>query len=180
MPGFIEITKGQQTGVLIGLTEKAGSTSIQQSIKHGLKLQGGHRAGEPRDFNVVRKNQTPVRIYLRHPIKRLISAWRYFYPSKFPERVIAPHSSFAKFVDHVLGGIRNSHWDPQLELYAGCNIAELYQFERIHETWPADIELLHLNQSKFHVERPSIIPRQREVYEHYREDLEAWASLSET
>lgn len=174
MPGFIRIEKGPHTGLTIGLTEKAGCTSIQQSIKAA-------RMGHPRSLDQMRTNQEPVRIYLRHPIKRFVSAWRYFQHSMFPEKLIPRHAPFEKFVECVLDQlVGNVHWNPQLAMYAGCNIDEIYQFERIEETWPSDIPLKHLNQSPWYVRPPEVIHRLADLQEYYREDLETWASLNET
>jgi hypothetical protein len=168
MPGLIEVIKGSQTGTIIALTEKGGCTSMRQTLKR-------QRAGKLRDLHQVREQQIPIRVYLRHPVKRLISAWRYFYPSQFPRQTRIPaHASFEEFVDRVLGGVSNEHWDPQLGLYAGCNIDELYQFERVMETWPPEFPLEHLNASHFSVRPPTHIPRQAEVNAHFREELDAW------
>lgn len=179
MPSCIKIEQGEQSGVVIALIEKAGCTSIQQSIK-GARINNT-RAGHPRDLNQVRNQQVPLRIYLRHPIKRFISAWRYFNYSLFPEKQIPRHAPFEKFVDCVLDQlVGNVHWNPQLKMFEGCNITELYRFEDIAETWPSDIPLRHLNASHFSVRPPEVIHRLDELEEHYREDLTAWENLKST
>jgi hypothetical protein len=123
----------------------------------------------------LRESQNPVRLYLRHPITRFASCWAFFNPSdKFPRSLpqIPPKVSVEEFTDYVLDGAQNEHWHPQLDSYRGCNIAEVYRFERIAETWPEDVPLLHLNHSI--IDTPEITYRRGELEDYYREDLQAW------
>lgn len=174
MPGLIKITKGAQSGTIIALTEKAGCTSMRQTLKR-------KRVGQLVDLNQAKLHQYPIRLYLRHPIQRFVSAWRYFYPSQFPrESGIPAHAPIEKFIDDVLRGVENEHWNPQLAMYSGCNIAEIYQFERVNDTWPSEWPLEHLNASHFSVRVPDVIPRHDELRQHYIEDLETWAGLNAT
>lgn len=172
MPGIIEISEGEGAGLFIGLTEKGGCTSIQQSVK-------GARKGRSKSLQETITRQYPVRIYLRHPLKRLISAWRYFHPALFPrESGVPAHAPYEEFVDCVLQPLSNEHWNPQLRMYEGCNITEIYRFENIAETWPRDIPLRHLNSSYY--PPPTLEQtgyRLAELQEFFAEDFAAWNGI---
>lgn len=173
MPSAVEILGGEAAGTHIALIEKAGSTSILQAIK------GSRKRGRGWDLQHMKESQKPMRVYLRHPITRFLSAWAFFSPAAFPVRHIPTHAPVEVFIDKVLDHCaRNVHWNPVLEMLDGCNIAELYQFERIHETWPSDIKLLRLNVSK--KEKPEITYRLDELKQFYSRDLDAWESLNPT
>lgn len=161
------MTKGDLAGMAVALIEKAGHTSITQAAKQ-------HRAGLKMSYQEAFDSQIPVVIFLRHPIERLVSAWRYFHPQMFPNGTHIPqHRPLSRFIDDVLSGVPNEHWNPQLARFAGCNISTVHRFENINEHWPDYPPLLHLNKSK--IRHPGEIEHRRaELDEFYAEDLAAW------
>jgi len=73
----------------------------------------------------------------------------------------------------VLDGATNEHWLPQLAQH--MPIDELFQLERIHETWPQEFPLRHENKGR--LQKPEISYRLAELSDYYAEDLEAWNKL---
>lgn len=154
---------------------KAGWQSVRQCLKQ-------HRIPEVGPDEVARST-TPLHALLRHPHRRLESAWRYFSPhglfgSKGAH--VPAHAPWAVFVDRVLEGASDPHWDPQLaRLPRPADV--IHPFEQIGEVWGTICEhpLPHLNAST--TPRPvNADYRREEVEERYRDDLTAWMAARGT
>lgn len=147
---------------LVGMTPKAGWTSMQQAGKGYPTL----------DINAAARSDKPIVLFVRHPVDRLVSAWRFFHQkAHFPNRHIASKTGLEKFVDQVLKGVEDQHWMSQVKLHTHHRFIPtvVHRFENIHEVWP---ELPHLNKG------PGVPfdlwHRKDEVEEYYRADLELW------
>lgn len=157
----------------IGSTEKAAATSISNSLTRCPHY----------DAEQVRARGYSTRLYLRHPITRFASCWAYFTPANnFPNdpvwsnaayTMLRENPSVEQFTDAVLDGATNEHWLPQLAQH--MPIDELFQLERIHETWPQEFPLRHENKGR--LQKPEISYRLAELSDYYAEDLEAWNKL---
>ena len=167
MREFVQITAGSQLGVLIAPCPKSGFTSITETLR---------RAGAGKTVPWHVGQSQACRLYLRHPIRRFISAWRNFTViGKFPALPESLLLDVNEFADHVLAGAQDDHWRPQLELFAGANIQEIHRFEDILETWPIEYPLLHQNRSLDTTSVPSIAPKQMDgLNAYYADDLVAW------
>ncbi len=160
---FMRITKGSATGLIIGLIPKSALTSIRGS----LYPEYAEKVWRPEAM----KHQFPIRIYIRHPLRRMVSAFRFL---SMQPRVLPGACTFERFVDLILDGIRNSHWLPQVAWFDEYNVTEIYQLERITETWPSEIELGHLNRSPDSTPTPTMGYRMDELNDYYGNDLRVW------
>lgn len=161
---FVRITAGSAEGLIIGLIPKAGLTSIRASLlpDYAEKV-----------WRKEMKDQ-PVRLYIRQPVRRMVSAFRFLSmgrPGILPERC-----AFEQYVDVVLDpqDLGNSHWLPQVAWFDEYNVTEVYQLERIGDTWPAEIELGHLNRSPDSTPVPQLGYRMDDINDYYADDLCIW------
>jgi hypothetical protein len=158
-------------GIALGWNNKAACTSIRHALMRCKRLT----------CQQVLDRRLRTRIYLRHPITRLASAWAYFTPANnFPTdpvwrnkgyEYMREHPSINQFIDGVLGGALNEHWSPQLVQH-GLTFDEIYQLEKINETWPSRFKLEHLNQGR--IDKPVVTHRLDELFDLYKDDLDAW------
>ena len=163
---FMRITRGEAAGLTIGLIPKAGLTSIRDAIwpDYAEKVM----RSEAKD------KQTPVRIYIREPLCRLVSAFRFLLTNYRP-RPVPAGCTFEQFIDLVLDPDRtNSHWRPQVAWFDEYNVTEIYQFERIADTWPDYIPLGHLNCSPASTPVPVLGYRLDEINAYYADDSCIW------
>ncbi len=165
---FIRITRGSATGLIIGLVPKAGLTSIRGS----LYPEYAEKVWRPE----VKERQLPVRIYIRQPLRRMVSAFRFL---SMGPGVLPDDCTFEQFVDLVLEGIGNMHWLPQVAWFDDYNVTEIYQLERIAETWPPDIVLGHLNRSPDSTPVPEMGYRLNELNDYYAGDLKVWNNYAD-
>jgi hypothetical protein len=146
---------------------KAGSRAIQRSL-------GGS------EIIVHQAIGRRVICFLRHPIERLISAYRWFNYTEGWQRDMPFYGkkcTWEGFVDSVLNGDRNRHWLPQSELLSHGNHfvpTEVYRFEDINELWPKLIgtPLERINQSNMAPVNDQY--RRAELDNLYAEDLGRW------
>jgi len=171
---FVTITEGEAKGLTIGLIPKAGYCSIRKSVwkTYGFRC----------DRNEVKRDQTPIRIYIREPITRFISAYRFLNGGEEcgKTRSLTPDvKTFEDFVDRVLDPDKegDQHWMPQVSRFDGYNITEMYQFERIKETWPDYIPLIHINKTSDNAPYPKLGYRMDEIEKYYAEDIRVWNDL---
>lgn len=127
----------------------------------------------------VRVRKLRVRLYLRHPITRLASAYAYFAPNdNFPVQRSRPADLLAKaptleqFTDAILAGMWNEHWGPQLEQHDAVGIDELFKMEDITASWPKRYPLTHQNKGR--IAKPDITYRRGDLENYYQRDLDAW------
>lgn len=175
-PQFLKITKGEGNGIIIGLIPKSGFTSIL----HSLRPDSADRVSRLEALD----EQLPIRLYVREPFARFISAWRYLsstHGGLYKELGLPEGYSFKQFTDRILdaGQPGDTHWMPQIARFKGYNITEIYQFERILETWPSDLLLKHLKRSPADVPVPKIDYRVGDLLEYYAEDIAAWLDQEE-
>lgn len=153
---------------------KAGWQSIRQSLKQ-RKIPG---VGPP---NVMQHPDVPLECFLRHPFSRLRSAWRYFTGlGGFPRTSgIGKHVAYEDFIDCVLHGHRDPHWDSQLARLPRP-ADRIYRFKDIDDVWPEiapGVKLFHLNPSAGpQVPSGSWHYRKEELDEMFAEDLERWVA----
>lgn len=114
--------------------------------------------------------------FIRHPLGRLESCYSMLCDiaeSGMQHGSGAPVESWESFVDHVLGGARDEHWDPQTE-HCGDVPTEWHRFEDIgsvhSQVWPGPFP--HLNRSERRACRPY---RNAELRELYAADLARWS-----
>lgn len=163
---YYEVIPGQ---LVITTTEKCASTSIHYALRHKPLL---------RPAEIRKRRGLKVRLYLRHPIGRLASAWAYF-----TKNTVFPHRAFGKgegrtptieqFIDAILDrDVRNEHWNPQCAQHEIFN--EIARLEGIEYTWPHG----HTRELAVHnpgrMEKPRITYRLADLEDHYREDLTYW------
>ena len=124
--------------------------------------------------------------FIRHPIKRLQSCYNYFentvgWPTRWVEHPkdaeIKSPITYEQYVDLVLEGARNRHWDAQVPQvsYAGHFLpTQIYRFEDIQSLWPDLIggELPHNNPSNKTPLNEAY--RYDELAALYSEDMEKW------
>lgn len=156
--------------LIITPTEKAGYSSMARAIKRSPRIPEWEIPDHP----------ATVRLYLRHPIDRFVSAWAFFTDGGyFPadDRTDSPRLaafSIEEFTDKVLTGeYWNRHWAPQIAQHK--YVDEIYRFENINETWPHEHtyrRLERVNQSK--TPKPKITYRLYELLDYYARDLAAW------
>lgn len=156
---------------------KCGTKSIAKAL--------GNKAEIHADRAVGRR----VITFFRHPISRLVSAYRYFnytegWQQDMPlyDRRFNRKASYEEFVDSVLSGDRNRHWDSQSSqlMYLGGFVpTEVYRFEDINEIWPKviGIPLDRINSSKYVEVNEDY--RRSELDNFYTEDLERWNSAKQ-
>ena len=159
--------------IVIGYTNKAACTSIRHALIR-CKRYANHE---------VIERGLRSRLYLRHPLVRLASAWAYFSPANnFPREPVRTnkayeflksHPTIEAFIDAVLDhDNENEHWAPQIEQHRPLEFDEIYRLEDIAATWPSRFKLGHENKSR--VEKPEITHRRDELHRYYAEDLHAW------
>lgn len=68
--------------------------------------------------------------FVRDPILRLKSAWRYFSPKG--NAGIRKNSTWPEYVDDVLGGLTNPHWLP---VHSSYRTEVLYPYEYLEDIW---------------------------------------------
>jgi hypothetical protein len=117
--------------------------------------------------------------FIRHPISRLASCHNYFgYTVGWPkETKITQDTTWKQFVDRVLAGEKNRHWDeqtPQVTYAQKFLPTEVYRFEDINEIFERVVgkQLPHMNTSNKH--ELDLTYRRDELDNFYIEDLEIW------
>ncbi|MEE4302441.1 MAG: hypothetical protein V2J24_23580 [Pseudomonadales bacterium] len=156
---------------------KAGWQSIRDAMKRNRMPEIA-----PDVLLTERGLSRPLTCFLRHPLARLTSAWRYFHPhARFGADAagleIPRGASYETFVDAVLRGVKDPHWDPQLpRLPRRPDI--VYRFENIQAHWPRFGlgDLPHLNASADPLVGQDPTYREQELREHYALDLAVWES----
>lgn len=177
VPNFLKVTKGDGKGIIIGLIPKSGFTSIWHSL-----LPGSAVKVPPQQ---MLDEQLPVRIYIRDPLKRFISAFRYLSsiaPTGLHKELELPLGyGLREFTDRVLDRTRkgDTHWMPQLPRFDSYNLAEIYRFEDIDDTWPGPAPLKHLKSTPNSVPVPELRHRIRHLSKYYVRDTFIWTALTE-
>ena len=168
---FIRITKGSAIGLIIGLIPKSAFTSIRGS----LYPEHAEKVWRPE----VKDQQLPIRIYIRQPLRRMVSAFRFL--SMGRPGIVPDSCTFEQFVDIVLDpeDPGNSHWLPQVAWFDEYNVTEIYQLERIEETWPPEIALGYLNRSPDSTPLPALDYRLNDINDYYADDIRAWNKRAE-
>lgn len=157
--------------VLLGVFPKAGWQSIRQSLKQ-------RRFPDVGADTVLREPDVPLHVFLRHPVARCISAWRYFSPINFPQGSHVPKGlPYEAFVNRILDlGATDPHWAPQLaRLPRPADV--VHRFEDIERAWPEivppGVKLMHLNESR--VDMPLDRGyRADELEAFFADDMAAW------
>lgn len=62
----------QLDGSIIATTSKAGCTSVKLATPGGIQMR------IPIEEAAKRRNKVEILLYIRHPLDRLVSAWKYF------------------------------------------------------------------------------------------------------
>lgn len=94
---------------------KVASTSI-------LSVLPRHKGAPP---------TVPTFAFVRDPVQRFISGFQFLSAQNYPDFP----KEYRAFVDRVLGGARNVHWQPQAELLDGIANLTLYRFEDLQRRW---------------------------------------------
>lgn len=153
---------------------KAGSRAIEKAIGARKEIHAHNAAGRR------------VITFLRHPIERLISAYRYFNFVEGWQKDMSFYgytAPYERFVDAVLDGERNRHWIQQSELLRhGRNFVptEVYRFEDINEIWPKVIGIPLQRVNASNLKPVDQWYRRNELDNLYSEDLERWNSAKQS
>lgn len=148
-------------GVSLALIRKAGYMSMRAAIKE-------HPTPTPEYKRCV--------AFIRHPIERLRSCWNFGQSLSSWLNLGADRDYISQedFIDAVLSGERNIHWDAQTSQH---NPTECYRFEGISSVWPRIFGGVfpHENASKGDA---FIMYRCGELERFYMNDLDAWENAS--
>jgi len=155
--------------LLIALICKSGRTSLRKcsngwDISNELSLEYPNRV-----------------FFIRNPIKRLRSCYSFIKTLKIKSINCSDFDfeatlTWQEFVDHVLAGNKNPHWNNQVEsLYFNGELTPniILRFEELHDWWPkyTPCELRHLNSS-IPQETPDY--RNKELGIYYAPDFDQW------
>jgi len=172
-------------GRVIAWNYKAGSGSIRQAT------QWARTAPRVPQWAVAREvwdEGTPCVLFLRHPLRRLRSNWRWWSSKRrYPQPIYGDKPSWERFVDLVLRDrpeTRNPHWNPQCEAHTYCGRfipTHVYRFEDIQQHWPdwCPNPLQHLNPSGGGAE-PLPDYRLDDLRRYYAEDIVRWHDAEST
>ena len=145
---------------------KVGSTSIRTCVEHAA-----FRNNDEVDY-------IPKRIvWIRHPLKRLISTYCYFkmmHESGATTGNKIPTGSWEEFVDYVLKN-PNPHWDSQSENVEFAT--HVYKFEHINLLFPKFFGV-KLDKKNVSADYPVDEEyRLDDIKTNWKEDFELWDSL---
>jgi hypothetical protein len=161
---------------VLAVCPKAGSQSIRKTLLTdlGVKEMQMHSIR-----NTPAKQMKAVIWFVRHPIDRARSAWRYFQNTVgWPKETGITSETYEGFVDGILDKTYdNRHWNPQVPMVTYTRFflpTEIYRFERINDLWPEVVgkgTLKHLNQSE---PTETTAYRLPELEMRYADDLYRW------
>jgi len=121
------------------------------------------------------KNTLPknMHVFVRDPIQRLKSAYRFFKAQPPVEgRIQTGAMTYEEFVDHVLGGAENPHWRPVTETLSVFDRSDVvvHLFENLADEYPIGV-LEKRNVSKPVVDQEiDLTYREAELKEFYSGD----------
>ena len=133
--------------------------TISTAFKGGKKYLANEVAGNE------------VILFLRHPIDRQVSGFRWFHD------LGEPHAKdYETWVDYLLAGPDDIHVIPVTARQQPWVVTQLYRFEDMPALWPKlfDVPMPHVNASRPH---PVNDYRAEEITEFYRADLDLWMSI---
>ena len=147
---------GKNEGVL--LVFKAASRSI---------LAAG-KIADPDKGSLPKK----VHVFVRDPLERVISGYRFFSMRNldprgpFRDRELPKIESYEDYVDNILSGDRNVHWEPVADLIERFGKPVIiHRFEDMQAEFPNGIQLERRNESKpVHVNEGYRYDELREFY----------------
>jgi hypothetical protein len=169
-------TTGQQSLRVWGVTHKCGSTSMMQALP------------QPRMYTELRKGDH-VRLIVRDPRDRLVSAWRWFSRNssngQFPsisESAPADHAfltdnktEFGPWVETALRHW-NSHWAPQTDIHRRWREFHLIPIQDLHTLgWGHEKKTRSDNTWEQYYDGATLAL----VNEVYKEDLEMWEVIKD-
>jgi hypothetical protein len=150
--------------------------NASQAIRHTL-----FKFLEVREYPIheVEGLGKPIYGFIRQPIDRLQSCFRYF--SNQGWTVDRTFETYPQFVDAVLDGLKNPHWDSQVEqlTYGGRYLPTVtYRFEDLSRVW-IDLGLapLHVRNASRWCETGDY--RRQELDNLFSEDLEKYGQATE-
>ncbi len=161
-------------GLLVGVVAKAASQSLRE-CSDGFDVRAEDALIYPRRI-----------FFIRHPVRRLESAFSFFKTlalngtiySKFDVRT---KPTWKLFVDHVLSGAKDEHWNLQVEgaFHKGeYTPTETYRFEDLGKWFHVHVprELRHLNTSIKH-DTPDY--RLSALRRFYKRDMDVWLAAKQ-
>lgn len=92
------------------------------------------------DYSVGAEPQDDATVFVRDPIERCASAWRFFWQYPYMDM----RKPWAEWVDRILSGAFDMHWSPQAQLCDDGHRKRPVLFERLGELLPA---LPHANKT---------------------------------
>lgn len=157
---------------IVCVLRKNGSQSIRHACFKFLEIK-------ELPVHIVAQSKKPIFTFIRHPIERLQSAFRYFFELGWP---VGPgFNEYPVFVDAVLGGLKNVHWDSQVEqlIYGGRFLpSEVYKFDVMPAVWSAK-GLPTLRKHNPSSPRQTGDYRREELEAFYDRDLKAFRAAAE-
>ena len=181
IPQYYRI-KTPQHDFICGAAPRSGSTSLYFMAKHLRESQ-----------SLQVKEVDEAVCIIRHPIRRIASAWLLLPEEVAKERddkgdvirrwiQIAPieetidailDDTAGEFFTAKIGNSAHAYaWQRQSELYSGCKNPKYIRLEGIESIY--GLELPHYNVAER--EKPEITHRLDELLEYYAEDLKLWES----
>jgi len=164
---------------------KAGSASIRFATQWERRKP---KAPAWEVFYDTREGGAECVLFLRHPLRRLRSSWRWWMNQRnFPQPAFGPHCPWERFVDLVLQDrpeTRDPHWNPQLasHKFEGHLVpTTVLPFENIQLHWQ-DWCKKPLPERNHTGGGSEDFPAYRaaEIRDFYAEDLRIWTEISKT
>lgn len=103
-------------GKIVGVCQKAASSSLANQFH----VPGLNEITELAVIELKKSGWDAVGI-IRDPIDRLESAWNFFKYGQNNHEYVRPFETIEQFVDALLRGVKNPHWDQQVSQLAVCN-----------------------------------------------------------
>jgi len=139
-------------------------------------------------YYATRDGDAECVLFLRHPLRRLRSAWRWWGQQRnFPQPCYGPQCPWERFVDNVLKDrpeTRDPHWNPQIEAHTFQSAVvptSILPFEAIHLHWRDWCKKpLPERNATGGGNEPLPDYRLDELEAYYAEDLRVWNEITST
>jgi hypothetical protein len=157
----------------------SGTLAVAQIPKAGLCSIGLWLSGFSLVSNDAAMDADRRIAFIRHPIERLRSCYSFFVglaESGSPHHSMAPLESWQTFVDHILSGASNEHWDSQVALCGGVP-NEWIKFESIND-FATGIHPAPLPRLNVSIRRQTDDYREDELVSRYLIDLRQWEAAN--
>ena len=161
---------------ILAVCPKAGSQSIRKALLTDLGVREIQMHGIK---NTPSRQGKGVIWFVRNPLERVRSAWRYFeHTVGWPKETNIKQADYQTFVDLLLDGASNRHWDSQTPMVTYTRFflpTEIYPFEQIGQLWDSVVgkgTLTHQNES---AKIDTDTYREDDLIRHFADDYRHWS-----